>query len=1117
MLDYVVLNNKNRKNMRGSLNRGINFEWEDYNILNDVIKKIEYIYPPSFYSEEFKDGAALLKVVNGLFDKLYGRKIDDKTFLEDLKINLEKLVSAYPNLQYSYKYRFDYYNEIIENSHRLLINGYAGIGKSYFIYKLEEELTKIKIPHLCVYGKYNNNISHSIFEEIMLVEGEFYLLIDALNEFDEEEQISIIKEIKKICKRDNINIIVTYRNYTIKKPILLSLQRIISNSYEFKGVDFESSLLMMIERFGINAMRHIEVIETNNPLYILMLNEILSDDKLKEESINGIVQITHIMEYYIKKSCKELGKHYWNFVKEIGKVMLNRERNYITEDELRLLSGAEYDDFVNKMIENGFMYKDNYDFAKIFLFSIHELSDYIIARPLFHMITDKDDYEVVDIVNKKIKRIPSLSEAISILIFEKYKEGNLKKAIRIFLKSNLCKNIDFEFLKKISFSDSQIDIIQNTMRIKDVSHAYRVFGGFQNRPFNCTNYINKILLSNSEYELNIVERFNESSYLVRLKNIAYSIQFLNDQKDIIYEYFYYSFWLMSSANERIRNLSIKIVYDLSFINSELKKELISNYKVIKDYYIKNGIIHILTKLPRDNNVEKFLKKIYRAKDELDAENIYRIAKYFNAESSIPTIHKQNLYKKLPRETIVDDKLNLGNIIFMADFYEKSLLKFETYPTSNNTLSLNQNFIINSPNAIRKYNKKLNRKFDCIMDDGYCKYSIGGKKLQDRMYKIDIKSIDIEKFFLVYQEIFKRVSRQYNYDYLSEEKFDSHINRFCNSLLKKILLISQNILLGSLMTNYYTEEFSIFNDEVTLGYRHFSYMNYDEENINLTAPISPYNELIDKLNDKICEKIGLYDERNYEWFEDVQLSKDICSKLTKEIIYNGESWSLIGGCINRFVSNEISESYSCYMAINPTCYLDGSEDSRKLTIENEYYYGNVDDYKNINYDKNMKIPSFQHNSIDIKESGLSFPSPKLVRLLNLKYDPKVSSWNDEKGNLIILCDNNPKQYFKYPIYGSIYIKTSVLNELKKNNIIVYWCYTEKLYGKYGWNDDASLHIQLDCNGDIDSVYNNYRLNKKRLKNNKCENCKFGIYTKCDDDSYDDMLGLVEEIMKEYKDK
>ena len=69
----------------------------------------------------------------------------------------------------------------------------------------------------------------------------------------------------------------------------------------------------------------------------------------------------------------------------------------------------------------------------------------------------------------------------------------------------------------------------------------------------------------------------------------------------------------------------------------------------------------------------------------------------------------------------------------------------------------------------------------------------------------------------------------------------------------------------------------------------------------------------------------------------------------------------------------------------------------MTIENKKYYGSVSDYSSEKYSKNISIPNFESNSLDIKETNIEFSSSNLVKHPNLKYNFRTSSWNDINGN------------------------------------------------------------------------------------------------------------------------
>lgn len=1107
-MEYKRLNNKNRKYMINGINNILNFEWEDTHLLNQIIRKIDDIYPYYSDPQEFIDDKYYLNEINKLLKLLFNRKIDKTDFLNKLEKLFNEMKVKYPYLSYQYRYDINMYKEIISKSNRLIIKGCGGIGKSYFVYKLEETLSENNIDHLCIYGKYNDSISETIFDEIKNKKNDFYFVIDALNEFNESEQQKILNYLKSIQKNRNINIIITYRTSSLKSSIVEQLVELLINEHDFKGVDFESSILKLIEMYGIETVRLIDVIESNNPLHLTMLNKILFKLKIKGEKFPSVAQMTFIMERYIREIC---GLENWKLVKKIGSYMFDNSKISITEDELKTIAGNKFDRFVKNMIQNDFMGSYENDNTVHFLFTIQRLSDYIIARSLFDFIKDKDENDVINIINEKLGKMYSMHEAFALVLLDKYKDRDINIALRIIFKSDIGKELDIEIFKKASFNNKQIKCIQEFIKYENVQNLFLLLGGYPNRPFNCKNYLNRKIIDDENIQKNLLVKFRESEYLMHLKNIVYTLPFLEKETDILEEYFYYAFWLMSVPVERIRKLAVKIVYDISYKNTKFVGYLIEFYDKINELYIKKGIIHVLTKLSKTRKITNFIKSVYFNPEEIDAEIVYRTAVYLKKEDEYQLLNKKNLNAVIPKGVRVDSKLDLKQIIFSADIYEKYLLKFEQY-TDGNTLSLYNNFILNDNKEICEYNNKLSKQFSCVKNNGYCKYFVGDSLFKEHMEPIDIINIDPKRMFILFQEIFKRICGAYGYNYYEKEKFDMHLNKFENSLLRKILLLSQDILLGSLMTNYYTSEFSVYNDDKTFGYKNYSYIMYDEEKIYLTSPVSPYNELVDKLNNRICENIDLYNNNTYRWYKSKKESIENCRKMMNPIICDNNSWSLIGGDVHLFVVDFINVFYSCYMAFNPQEKLIGNEDSRYLTIENKIYYGSICDYPSEKYSKNMSIPNFESNSLDIKETNMAFPPPSLVKHLNLKYNFRTSSWDDINGNQIILCDNNAKSFYKYPVSGAIYIRTDILEELKKHNYLVYWCYTEKLYKNYGWNEKASLHLELDSNGNVIKEYNNNNLShSEKSVPLKCKRCKYNIYKKQNEISNDYTIKIINDLL------
>ena len=106
-VEYKLLNDQNKKYMRSELNNNLNFEWEDTKLLDEIIKKIDIIYPNSSDPKNYQNDNIYLRKVNELFEKLYNRKISNKEFLKKLKSNLKAILKEYPDLEYNYKYKFE--------------------------------------------------------------------------------------------------------------------------------------------------------------------------------------------------------------------------------------------------------------------------------------------------------------------------------------------------------------------------------------------------------------------------------------------------------------------------------------------------------------------------------------------------------------------------------------------------------------------------------------------------------------------------------------------------------------------------------------------------------------------------------------------------------------------------------------------------------------------------------------------------------------------------------------------------------------------------------------------------------------------------------------------------
>ena len=105
--------------------------------------------------------------------------------------------------------------------------------------------------------------------------------------------------------------------------------------------------------------------------------------------------------------------------------MFDNSKTSITEDELKTITGNQFDSFVDNMIQNDFMGSYEHDNTLYFLFTIQRLSDYIIARSLFDFIKDKDENDIINLINEKLDKMYSMHEAFALVLLDKYKDKDI--------------------------------------------------------------------------------------------------------------------------------------------------------------------------------------------------------------------------------------------------------------------------------------------------------------------------------------------------------------------------------------------------------------------------------------------------------------------------------------------------------------------------------------------------------------------------------------------------------------------------------------------------------------------------------------------------------------------
>ena len=211
-MDIKKVNLENRNFMRSITQRNYEFKWNDNNLMSILLGEMPIVRYTNYdnndaVKEEIKRLRLCLK-------EYRFEKVDRENFREKMRNAIGSIQQKEPRWYGVSQYEIITF---LDMQKFCLISGYGGIGKSYFIYCLEEELEKRCIEHLCVYGKHQKNLDNIDLNEIELISKDkpFVLVVDAINEFDPDCQEILIKELERLSKCRNVRIIATYRVYQL--------------------------------------------------------------------------------------------------------------------------------------------------------------------------------------------------------------------------------------------------------------------------------------------------------------------------------------------------------------------------------------------------------------------------------------------------------------------------------------------------------------------------------------------------------------------------------------------------------------------------------------------------------------------------------------------------------------------------------------------------------------------------------------------------------------------------------------------------------------------------------------------------------------------------------------
>lgn len=1091
-MDYRELNKLQRNQMDRILNHDYIMEWEDPGFMNTLMGRlpdIEYTGREKYAIQEIAELRKLLVSYNAF-------TVDKEAFLQDVR----KLLSVICAKE---KYWFginEYEVEECMNRHEFcLISGEGGIGKSFFIRKFEGELELAKINHLCIYGKFEKDTSRIDIQNIIDNSSQgFVFIVDAINEMSEKGQKELLLALFELKKHPAIRIVITYRSNSLNQDILKSYQELTKSEYAFPGVSFESALDILLKLPVPDSQRYEDILYSNNALLLNMLKAVLQNKKVTEESEKGIASVTYILEQYIKTATSKVqknvvGRQIWLDTKEIARWMYEQEKDVIDEKTLFSLikTGAQY---VSVMSQMGFLAYYQRGTETYFYFAIELLMNYLIARSLLQDIQGKGFSEQVAIIKGKAKNNPNLEDAIVIAIFDSFSSrrgyGYIKELLS---ETGLIQRMQYRTLVKVHYDKEHIQDFLEIFTPGNPNLLLEEFGGYSNKPFNCTNFLRDYYLKDYRNQVALSVTLEgahfHSGVENRLKNILYVIT-LDEQVERAEEAYNFALLCSAAPNKAVGCLAAKILYTLCAKDPCYYSRLIEDYQNFSDYYIRETIIYVLSQMDRhDTNICDFFTRLIHEESNLVAKSIKRIATYFDDEYGYINWTRQDLYQHIPG---VPTPKFLDEILWNVTLREKDALPFQYWGERD----------IRAYTKFLKADKKIIHTINCFLEDKYyC--ARAGRCQGDTAFEAHIKQ-EIEgwtDFSLLNQE-----SMLYALGPVMESVFADYAvakppmdaQDFKNSLYMKCVDIAIGLFYGSLMCNYYTNQFSTYNNrQDSIGYEVYDPLEYGEE-LHLAAPIPVYQSFVERLNECTLVNIELPEIKDVHWVQDADLTRRNVLNLLKPLTVDGEIWFLLGGriSVHEYSKHDTiwKDTYDIWCCTSEKEVIQNDGCARYLTIELLEYKGNVSDYRNCTEKpwlcKSVSNLTNQLNVLD--ETNLVLPPAEIIHSLNLTLNLTDMSWGDANQCKAIVCNNNKSSYYRDPIGGTVFIRKDYLDKYLETHCFKYFAFAERYTKETGFADETALHFEIQSGRIVKEIPNyGQGVLESDTDNRQCSDCPFGF--------------------------
>ncbi|MEE0704951.1 MAG: hypothetical protein UCH28_01050 [Adlercreutzia sp.] len=1092
----------------------IHYEWEDTSLLPMLCKGIPQIYPRHVSKENQKSEEEAVRLANELITD-----VNQTLNYSKLENSFDALIASSDGYIGS---RLESIKYAVTKDARarkgLLIYGEGGIGKTYFLYELAQELSSKNASYAIAFNQEGIIMLSELDLPSMMMSasGSFTLIIDACNELDESAFEHALNLIRKTLKADHANVVVATRSGS-PTARMEDLQSLLPTSLEFQGVNPDLVFSALAESADEIIVQFQDMLFSKNPRNLNAMLAMIRSFRSSKDGLNATAQRTSLVESCIKSS---LSKHQWTQTKKLCEFLLDTEAIGLSKKDTESVLGKEADVYLSSMMEQGFLECHDYGGGELrYYYSSESQIRYVIARCL-HSDLDK--------LNSRALDENGLIDGIAKLIYRKSYSASDHELIQVSIDRYL--NRGPRFIAKLLDKLEQYGLMPEWEKIfsqtifpldwdfKDFANICKVepgwaflhFGGILNTPLNLTNYANDIFLADStlvdRFFIEHWERWSLTLIISRIQNISDFVSHTNRvPAAAVHEWVWFSIWCSFSSNMRLRALSQRLMFFLCDSSDDALREVIGAWRRVQDVFARRAIAKTISCLDKETkssaDVRRFVESIVGDESISDSIIIASICHATQDEVTPIDFSTRNIYRELegsqPTEKDTESFMHQADYI---DLIHKNFFPFDVYQMKRGYLDFHYhgNFILSPLEAVASWNDSLRNLLNC-QTGGECDGQIMQvEDFQELLpVKFETEHLDQRRLLDCVVLLTKLWLERYGgnlQDLLGEFRpLNPYHEAEATPNMKPFCLASHE-LLGSLASNYFVDEIALGKTgSKSCGFRQYEDQAYNEPGtIHTCTPSS--NFITESAKLKIERKIVSPETKEDLWFDDALGAFGEILDLLKPIKARNAYWQPIAFSARKRIyegsklmrSNEFIVS----IAFNTGRHLDSCREYRHLTIEHETFTGNIKDYGREEGDLCLIIDPPDERCTISERNQILLPPPSLIRKLNLVFSPRDACFTDEKsGDVIIACDGAPGNYYREPVHNLILIRSDKYEELLQSENIAFFAFSERYSEKTGYSNDCDRHWEFRADGTMVASYPNNGNIRPPTTPEHCKDCYF----------------------------